>query len=163
MPQKMENSLEIKTDRKKLNSRKILKIAQSWIGTKFHYGGRIRKNAHNAGGVDCIGLILGIGAEIDSRYGGKNIACYDYLTYSRYPNFGEMKNFLDKYFAKITEKQLKIGDLIYFNFPNGLEHVALKSSAGIIHCYVEARCVVEHSLNDYWSEKIVGFYRYPLC
>lgn len=146
---------------RKINSKKILKVAKSWLGTKFHYAGRIKKNEFNDGGVDCIGLILKIGEEIGSTSNGKNIVTYDYLNYSRYPNFGEMQKFLGKYFMKITKKQAKIGDLIYFNFPNRLEHIAIISDIGIIHCYIEAKSVVEHHLNNYWFEKIVEFYRYP--
>jgi hypothetical protein len=76
-------------------------IAESWIGTKFHYYGRIKKNTLNNGGVDCIGLIIKIGEEINSRCFGKNIVNYDYLNYSRYPNRGEMLNFFNTYFLRI--------------------------------------------------------------
>lgn len=147
---------------KKINSKKILKVAKSWLGTKFHYTGRIKKNEFNDGGIDCIGLIIKIGEEIGSTFNGKNIGIYDYLSYSRYPNFGEMQQFLDKYFVKITKKQARIGDLIYFNFSNKLEHIAIMSDVGIIHCYIEAKSVVEHHLNEYWNEKVIEFYRYPV-
>lgn len=149
--------------KRKINSKKILKTAKSWIGTKFHFNGRIKKNQNNNGGVDCIGLILKIGEEINSTYNGKNIINYDYLAYSRYPNKYEMKNFLDKYFIKISEKEVKIGDLIYFNFENKLEHIAIVTDVGILHCYVEVKKVVEHGLNDYWNKKIIGYYRYNNC
>lgn len=145
---------------KKINSKKILNISKTWLGTRFHFNGRIKKNQNNAGGIDCIGLILKIGEEVNSTYNGKNIIYYDYLTYSRYPNKWEMEEFLNKYFIKITEKQAKIGDLIYFNFTNKLEHIAVISDIGIIHCYIEAKQVVEHNLNDYWKEKIIAYYRY---
>lgn len=145
---------------RKIDSRKILKIAKSWIGTKFHFNGRIKKNDYNNGGVDCIGLILKIGEEVNSTYNGKNIINYDYLTYSRYPNKSEMKNFLDKYFIKISEKQVKIGDLMYLNFDNKLEHIAVITDVGILHCYVEVGKVVEHTLDDYWIRKIKGYYRF---
>ena len=144
-----------------MDSKKILGIARSWVGTKFHYCGRIRKNECNNGGVDCIGLILKVGEECGATFAGKNIIYYDYLTYSRYPNSGEMKNFLDKYFIKINETQATIGDLIYFNFENGLEHIAIISgNKKIIHCYTGAKRVVEHNINEYWSNKIIDYYRY---
>ncbi|MDR1498845.1 MAG: C40 family peptidase [Rickettsiales bacterium] len=146
--------------RRKINSRKILRVAKTWLNTKFHHSGRIKINAHNGGGIDCIGLILKIGEEIDSTYNGKSVILYDYLTYSKYPNHGEMKMFLDKYFIKITLKQARAGDLIYFNFRNKLEHIAVISDVGIIHCYLEVRRVVEHPISAYWKEKIIGYYRY---
>ncbi|MDR1494750.1 MAG: hypothetical protein LBI29_01795 [Rickettsiales bacterium] len=144
----------------RFNKNAILRIARSWVGTKFHFCGRIRKNSANSGGIDCIGLIVKVGGELGASSDGKNIENYDYLTYSRYPNVGEMKNFLDKRFLEITREDADVGDVIYFNFANGLEHTALLSDLGIIHCYLEARSVVEHRLNEYWMEKTVSFYRY---
>ena len=145
---------------RKIDSRKILKVAKTWLGTKFHYTGRVKINSNNKGGIDCIGLIIKVGEEINACFNGKNISYYDYLTYSRYPNQGEMKNFLDKYFLKISEKEIKVGDLVYMNFADNLEHIGILSNIGIIHCYVDVGIVVEHRLDDYWKSKIVGYYRY---
>lgn len=145
----------------KIYSNKILKVAKSWLNTKFHYGGRVKINNQNNGGIDCIGLILKIGEEINSTYNGKNIIMLDQTNYSKFSNDFEMKKFLDKYFIKIKEKDVKIGDIVYVNFNNSLEHVAIISDVGLIHCYVEARKVVEHSLSQYWKDKIKCFYRYP--
>ncbi|MDR1425791.1 MAG: DUF1287 domain-containing protein [Rickettsiales bacterium] len=138
----------------------ILRAARSWIGTRFHFAGRIRKNTLNRGGIDCIGLIVKVGGEIGACSGGKNLESYDYLTYSRYPNFGEMKEFMDRHFLKISENAVDIGDIMYFNFAGGLEHTAIVSDYGIIHCYLEAKSVVEHIFTDYWKKKVLGFYRY---
>ena len=146
----------------KIYSNKVQKVAKSWLDTKFHYGGRIKINKQNNGGIDCIGLILKIGEEINSTYDGKNIINFDNTNYSEYKNNNfEMKNFLDKYFIKIKQKDLKIGDIAYINFNNNIEHVAIVSKIGLIHCYVEVRKVVEHEMNKYWQDKIVSYYRYP--
>lgn len=145
----------------KIYSNKIIRIAKSWLGTKFHYYGRVKKNQYNNGGIDCIGFILKVGEEVDSTYNGKNIIEYDYNYYSKYPNNGEMKKFLDKYFEKIDEKNKKNGDLVYLNFQNNLEHIAVINEENLIHCYIEVGKIVEHFNNDYWKTKIVAFYRYP--
>ncbi|MDR2781426.1 MAG: hypothetical protein LBB21_03140 [Holosporaceae bacterium] len=144
----------------KIGSSEVLVVARKWIGTRFHFAARVRKNSGNAGGIDCIGLVIKVGEDIGASFNGRNIASYDYLTYSKYPNRGEMREFLDSYFLKMSATSTGIGDLIYFNFPNGLEHIAIASDLGIIHCCLEARSVVEHQLNSYWKEKIIGFYRY---
>lgn len=145
----------------KISCKTITKIAKTWLGTKFHYCGRIKINKNNKGGVDCIGLIIKIGEEIGANYNGKNIINYDYLTYSRYPNIGEMKKFLDKYFIKINKEQAKSGDLVYMNFQDNLEHIAiLISKTEIIHCYTTAGKVVKNTLDNYWKSKIKGYYRY---
>ena len=134
----------------------VVRVARKWIGTKFHYTGRIRINQNNKGGVDCIGLILKVGEELGVSYNGKNIINYDYLTYSRYPNKGEMKKFLDRYFVKLYKAS--IGCVVYLNFTDNLEHAGIITDKGIIHCYVEAGGVVEHVLGEFWVSKIVGYY-----
>ncbi|MDR0571954.1 MAG: hypothetical protein LBG48_03845, partial [Rickettsiales bacterium] len=88
----------------------IVETARGWLGTKFHYAGRVKINIMNNGGIDCIGLVMKIGEEINSKFLNKNIIYYDYLDYSRYPNHSEMKTFLDKYFISIQKEDLEIGD-----------------------------------------------------
>ena len=100
----------------KIYSNKIQKVARSWLNTKFHYGGRIKINDQNNGGIDCIGLILKVGQEINSTYYGKNIITLDQTNYSKFSNSFEMKKFLDKYFIKTEEKNVKTGDITYINF-----------------------------------------------
>ena len=146
---------------RKIYSNKILRVAKSWIGTKFCYYGRVKINEQNKGGVDCIGLIMKVGEEVNSTFRGKNIISYDKNNYSKFPNFGELKTNLDRYFIPIKKEKAKIGDLIYFNFKNNLEHIGIISDTGIIHCYIEARGVVEHRIDDYWMNKAIAFYRYP--
>ena len=138
----------------------VVEVARKWIGTRFHYTGRIKINQSNKGGVDCIGLILKVGEELGMSYNGKNIINYDYLTYSRYPNKGEMKKFLDKYFVKLEKP--RIGCIVYFNFAGNLEHVGIMSDKGIIHCYVEAGGVVEHGLSEFWISKIKDYFQFSL-
>jgi cell wall-associated NlpC family hydrolase len=139
----------------------VVNIGRSWLNTNFHYAGRIKKNKTNNGGVDCIGLIIKIGEEIESKYFGKNIIYYDYLNYSRYPNHGEMKRFLDKFFISIGQNDLIVGDLIYFNFKNNLEHIAVYMPNNcILHCSAGSKKVIEEKLTHFWTEKIIGFYRY---
>ncbi len=145
----------------KIYSTRIQKIARTWIGTKFHYRARIKINKRNNGGVDCIGLILKVGEEINSTYNGKNIISFDDTNYSKFFGGFEMKKFLDKYFLKIDKGYAKSGDIAYINFKNGLEHVAILSDIGLIHCYVEVGKVVEHFITEYWKGKIKNFYRYP--
>ncbi|MDR2760914.1 MAG: C40 family peptidase [Rickettsiales bacterium] len=139
---------------------KIAAVAERWLGTKFHYAGRVKKNNLNAGGVDCIGLIMKIGEEIGCQSFGKNIILFDYVSYCRYPNRGEMGEFLNRHFVKIEKKQLRAGDIIYFNFKNGLEHAAIYSSEDIIHCSAGSRAVVREKITASWEEKMRGFFRY---
>jgi cell wall-associated NlpC family hydrolase len=136
-------------------------IVNSWLGTKFHYAGRIKKNKLNRGGIDCVGLIIKIGEELNAMSNNKNIIYYDYINYSRYPNCGEMKIFFDKHFEKIKKENLKKGNLIYFNFKNKLEHAAIYlKDYEILHCSASSKIVVKEKLTPFWIEKIVDSYKF---
>ncbi len=43
----------------------IVACARGWIGTRFHHQGRIKKTESHKGGVDCLGLLAGVAAELD--------------------------------------------------------------------------------------------------
>lgn len=140
----------------------INEISNQWIGTKFHYFGRIKKNKYNNGGVDCIGLIIKIGEELGAiGDNNKNIIFSDFLNYSRYPNKKELYNSLIKNCRKIKQNNIKTGDLIYFNFENNLEHIGiLINNNEFLHCSAISKSVILESLNEYWKNKIKDIFRF---
>ncbi len=38
----------------------IAAASRSWIGTAFHHQGRTKKTTGHKGGVDCLGLLVGV-------------------------------------------------------------------------------------------------------
>jgi len=44
----------------KVTKQQIILQARTWLGTKYHHQGRLKKSKAGAGGVDCIGLIIGV-------------------------------------------------------------------------------------------------------
>lgn len=61
----------------------IIKTARTWLGTKFHHQGRIKRSKQNLGGCDCVGLIIGIGNELGIKSHNKNLNEYDTAKYGR--------------------------------------------------------------------------------
>ena len=146
---------------KKIYSNFIIKNAKTWLNTKFCFFGRTKINNTNTGAIDCVGLILKVGEEINSTIQGKNIIFLDRKFYNKYPNKSEMKDFFDLYFIKIDKNELKAGDILYMNFDNKIEHCAIFNGKTIIHCDISSNKVVENTLTPYWKEKIICYYRYP--
>jgi hypothetical protein len=65
----------------------IVACARGWLGTRFHHQGRVKKTATHAGGVDCLGLLIGIASELNLK-GKDNLPLYlaDKTSYPHYPD-----------------------------------------------------------------------------
>jgi hypothetical protein len=62
---------------------------RSWLGSKYHHQGRLKKSAAGAGGVDCIGLIIGVIDELGLQDGnGTRLSAHDEFNYSMHQERG---------------------------------------------------------------------------
>lgn len=100
---------------------------------------------------------------VDFKIKGKDAAFYDVSGYSRIPDGEFLQKYINSIFKETNLENAKIGDLILFRFKDAPQHVAMISETGddgvkIIHCYMQARGVVEHFLDEYWLERVVGVY-----
>ena len=91
---------------------KIIEQARTWLGTRFRYQGRIKKNANNKGGVDCLGLIIGVCDELNYTYNGKSLKYYDTIEYSTKPDYNLLKTMFKKFFKEKEIKDISIGDIV---------------------------------------------------
>lgn len=129
----------------------IVLIAREWIGTPFHHQGRVKGQ-----GCDCIGLIIGVFAEIGAPAGEVDIA-----DYSMIPDGKFLQQKLSEYLEQVSFSKIVAGDILLFRFDKNPQHLAFYSGDGtIIHSYLSARKVVENQLDELWMERLVGCYRY---
>lgn len=143
----------------------IIIAARSWIGTRFHHQGRVKKTDNHLGGCDCIGLILGIADDIGAKFNNNLLSFYDNNCYSKRPTGLKLQENLDKYLQIVNNNEYCIGDIALISFVKDPQHVAVissysKDSFSIIHSYIKARGVVEHYLDANWLERIVRVYRF---
>lgn len=128
----------------------IIKIARSWLGTKFHHQGR-KKHV----GVDCIGFIVGVVKEM-----GFEVA--DRQDYPRQPRDGQLQLALLEY---LQPCEIKIGAIALFKIDKQPQHVGIitdyDAGFGLIHAYANSRKVVEHRLNEVWQGRLVECYELP--
>ena len=69
----------------------IVAQARTWLGTKYHHQGRLKKSQRGPGGVDCLGLVIGVIDELGMQDGnGKALVHADEFNYSMYPERGRL-------------------------------------------------------------------------
>lgn len=139
--------------------------ARSWLGTRYHHQGRMKRNANHAGGVDCIGLIIGVCEELSLKNKqGDLVHSFDEQDYGHQPDGIRLQQQLRKHFDVIPLGQKQAGDIALFRFDSNPQHVGFisdyrESTEGIIHCYAKVRQVVEHHLDNSWKLRLVECYR----
>lgn len=142
---------------------KIIQEARSWIGTKFHHQGRIKKSKSNEGGVDCLGLIIGVADALDIKIKGKPIRSLDCINYSKIPDGNFLKKNFDDLFEVTDVTNARSGDIALFKFKDQPQHVGFiikeDENLSLLHCYMQARGVVEHKLDILWKNRLVDVYK----
>lgn len=139
----------------------IITEARSWVGTRFKHQGRVKKSGNSKGGCDCIGLIVGVGRNLNIKCNDQPIEFFDNLSYSKFPDGQGLKRVLDLCLIPIDVESAKPADILLMRISKEPQHVAFigdKNGRSLIHSYIQARGVVEHSLDEYWQQKIVMAY-----
>ena len=145
----------------------IIVQARTWLGTKYHHQGRLKKSASGAGGVDCIGLIVGVIDELGIQgKNGKPLAQADEFNYSMYPERGRLIASIAKHLQEVPREKMAVSDVLLFKTFNDPQHVGLlteypSGGVGLIHCNSSAGKVVEQPLSATWLRMLTHVYRFP--
>jgi len=135
----------------------IIEEARSWIGTRWQHQGRVKRNEQFQGGVDCLGLILGVGNALQLFPD-----TLDYHNYNRLPHDNLLLKECDRYAIKKPIIAAMPGDILVFRMTAEPQHLALFTDKNtIVHAYIQAHAVVENSLGEEWMNKLVAAYSYP--
>lgn len=135
----------------------IVNEARTWLGTRWQHQGRVKKNIHFKGGVDCLGLIIGVANAL-------NIFSNTFIfhNYNRLPHNNLLLQECDRYLIKKPILEMQPGDILAFRIQYEPQHLAILSEQQtMIHAHVQAHAVVENSLNHEWCERLVAVYSYP--
>lgn len=144
----------------------VVTQARTWLGTKYHHQGRLKKSSNHTGGVDCIGLVIGIINELnicDSR--GFCLSKYDSNNYSMSPQTTKLAEVLGYHLELVATPEIKPGDVLLFKFWKDPQHVGIVSNyptgdLGLIHCNSSSGSVIEQPLSDSWKRMITHAYRF---
>lgn len=130
---------------------KIVSLAETWEGTPFHHQGRL-KNV----GVDCLGLIVGVGDEL-----GLNFSRYDETNYGRVP----YDDRLFTAFYRLPKTTVLLPGNIALFFVYGKLYpshcgwvVDTRGEPGMIHAFGKVRTVVKTRLGRFWLPRLHSVY-----
>ena len=126
----------------------VVKKARTWVGTKFRYQGRVKKNQNNNGGVDCLGMIFGICDELGYKYNDKLLSYYDTIAYSKKPNYNTLKEKFAKFFKVKNIEDIGIGDIVLKQVSNEQFHLMIYTGKTFIHASAITFSVVEHNIDN---------------
>jgi len=144
----------------------IINQARTWLGTKYHHQGRLKKSSRGDGGVDCIGLVIGIIDELGIQDGdGNSLVAADEVNYSMYPERGRLVKSIQKHLRRVPTHRMRVGDVLLFKTFRDPQHVGLLSvypsgGTGLIHCNSSAGKVVEQPLTETWERMLTHVYRF---
>lgn len=150
-----------------LNSHAIISEARSWIGTRFHHQGRVKKQGENGGGCDCIGLVVGVLDALQVTFQGRPIASCDVTGYAAVPKDATLYHSLASVFTEIPVTDMAPGHIVLFRFTRYPQHVGFIATAEkstsptftLIHSLQQAGSVVEHHWNAFWQKRLVAVFR----
>jgi cell wall-associated NlpC family hydrolase len=144
----------------------IVACARSWLGTRFAHQGRLKRTQTHQGGVDCLGLLVGVARELDIHgKDGLPLAQLDETDYAHYPDTVHLRWQLSRAMQEFPVDQIQPGDVVLMSIDGHPQHLGIiaKPYTGmgytLIHAYAPARKVVEHALDDYWQSKVIAVYR----
>lgn len=146
-------------------SERIVAAARGWIGTHFCHQGRRKKQVGHGGGVDCLGLLVGVAAECGLSHGGQWLAALDERDYGHFPDRGRLRGALEHYLQPVSVGAIAAGDVLLLRVDGLAQHVGIVGDyAGgelsLIHAYAPARAVVEHRLDGQWQGQIEAAFRF---
>lgn len=150
----------------------IVNAARSWIGTPYVHQARGPKGPE--GGVDCVGLLIGVSVEL-----GLIHPDYDPTGYSWETDGSQLREELSRWAEVVafTDEPkgldfwldaLRPGDIAVFKVTGLPQHTAFVSEIdygasgtfpGLIHAYNPARKVIEHNLDDRWLRRMIELWR----
>ena len=142
----------------------IVACARGWIGTRFHHQGRIKKTADHKGGVDCLGLLVGVASELHiNGKDGLPLALADEANYSHQPDTQRLRTQLETLLYPVEIYAIAAGDVVLLRVDDSPQHLGIISDGapglGLIHSYAPARAVVEHGFDDWWQQRIEAAFR----
>ncbi|MFO0389902.1 MAG: C40 family peptidase [Alphaproteobacteria bacterium] len=142
----------------------VVASARGWLGTRFHHQGRLKKTDTHKGGVDCLGLLVGVAKELELKAAnGTPITAYDHTEYTHTPNTYHLRQTLNEIMLEIPKGDMRAADVLLMDIDNMPQHLGIiteySGNIGIIHAYAPARAVVEHLLDAYWQERIIAAFR----
>jgi cell wall-associated NlpC family hydrolase len=100
-----------------ITTQQIMEQARTWLGTKYHHQGRLKKSERGGGGVDCLGLVIGVIDELGMQDGAGNPLVHaDEFNYSMYPEQGRLVRSISKHLREVPIERMRVGDVLAVSY-----------------------------------------------
>jgi hypothetical protein len=141
--------------------RDLAALARSWVGTPYHHQARGPKGPD--GGVDCVGLLIGVAREAGLIGDG-----YDPHGYAWETDGSQLERELGRWAEPVAQAEARAGDVAVFRVAGCPQHAGFLSlidygrglkTFGLIHAYNPLGEVVEHRLDERWVRRLVALWR----
>lgn len=139
----------------------IVEFARQWVGTKY-----MHQHKAIGHGVDCVGLIVGVGQELNLLPDDVELP-----PYSRTPNPDVMGVYIARYLVKKSSVMYRVeampdGSIVWFQWREGLPmHLGIKATFNgrptLIHSDATFGKCVEHEFSPDWVARGVSVWDYP--
>jgi NlpC/P60 family putative phage cell wall peptidase len=142
---------------KNITPEQFLTEAKSWMGTHYHHQGRLKRSDAHKGGVDCIGLVIGICKEL----GMNEIVRADKTDYSPNPTGNQLAHITGDHLIEIAFEDKNPVDILLFKTFKDPQHVGiLIEGDSFIHCNSSAGKVVQQPLSKIWERMVTHVFRF---
>lgn len=134
----------------------IVEAARSWLGVRWKHQGQTRN------GVDCLGLIGCVAADVGISNAWLTDESAEFKGYGRHPDTERIATGCARYFDPVQGVP-RIGDVLLMRFDGDPMHFGILSAVApnyIIHAHAFARKVVENRVDDVWRSRIVRAYSF---
>lgn len=125
--------------------KEVAEAARAYLGCPWRHQGRNRL------GMDCAGLVV-----LACRDAGRPIK--DLKGYTRHPWRDGLVQALESNFT-LVDGAHEPGDILLFRITRYPQHIGIATDRGMIHSHLGSPGVVEHGLDAYWKDRLVGAYR----
>lgn len=137
----------------------VVRAARGWIGTCYHHQGRVKATASHAGGVDCLGLLVGVAAELGLKGpDGTLLASFDRADYPLEPSGEALCNMLKSLLTEGDISHIRPGDIAVMEIGGIPRHLGIVTDMpeglGLIHAFAPVGKVVETLLAPCWRRRI---------
>lgn len=141
----------------------IVAEARKWVGTPYRHQGKLRGLS-----VDCVGLILGVGANTSLLHIGK-AEWAEFAAYSRTPNPRKMGRAMEAFLLPLELEPGELpppGAIGWFGWRDDMPmHLAIMAEfegrPTMIHAFSHVGKCVEHGFVSEWPERVVSWWAYP--
>lgn len=151
----------------------IIQSLLSWEHTKFKHQGRLKRTRKHKGGVDCIGLVVGVCADLELKTRNDSgvlvpLASYDQPNYSREPSRDQLQKALEHYCQPVDVEDMRVGDILLFTLNQWPQHAGIifqSDANGIqfMHASEPVGWVIRSRFDLSWRKRLVAAYRFPSC